>query len=289
MVAITPMSQRGGPITVGVADEQRSALVFAAEAARLSGCDLQLVHAYTVPPAPPEFVGTAYGIDVGGTYRDAGRAVLESAAAMLVADHGDVVVHSVVKRGSAPRVLVATSEASRLLVLGADDCVPWYARLFESRVSRKLAESAVCPVVVVPDSWDPRHRTRGVTLLLDSETVAHGPLRFAFEQAALRGDQVRVVHFESAGGTEEGSVPWQDTVRLIESWSAQYPEVSTDVHVVAGVADVDTVEAFQSTGLLVLGRAHGAHSVVPFHGSLARAVIEHADCPVAVVPPGYDC
>lgn len=279
---------RGGPITVGVADAQRPALAFAAEEARLAGRDIRLVHAYTVPPAPPEFVGAAYGIDVDGTFRESGQAVLDAAAALLATEHADVVVHSFLERGGAPGVLTAMSETSWLVVLGPDDSAPWYTRLFESRVSRRLAEGAACPVVVVPDGWGRLPRIRGVTLVLDGRTIAHGPLRFAFDHAALHHDELQVVRLRTRGATEAGSVPWQDMSRLIESWSAQYPDVSTKVHVVAGVADVETMESFEPTGLLVLGRPHGSHRVAPLHGSLVRAVIEHANCPVAVVPPDYD-
>lgn len=276
------------PITVGVADEQRAALSFAAHEARWSDCDLQVVHAYTVPPAPPKAVAASWGVDVGTTFRESGRAVLADALAALTAQHVDIVVHPVLERGGASRVLTTLSKTSRLVVLGPDDGAPWYTRLFESRVSRKLAFAADCPVVVVPDSWGRGPRARGVTLLLDGMTLAHGPLHFAFEHAARHDDALHIVNLVSDGTDENGRVPWDDMLRLIESWNARYPDVVTDVHVVDGVADEQTVKPFEATGLLVLGRPPGTGVLASHHGSLARSVIEHADCPVAVVPLDYD-
>lgn len=275
-------------ITVGVADDERGALAFAAEEARLSGCDLQTVHAYTIPPAPPDAVGAAYGVDIDGTFREDGRARLADASAVLAATHAEVVVHPLLERGGAARVLATVSASSSLMVLGPDDGTPWYGRLFQSRVARRLVEAADCPVVVVPDSWEPTTRARGITLLLDSETIAHGPLRFTFDHAALHQEAVHVVHLRSEGETHEGAVSWHEMSRLVQAWNARYPVVVTDVRIVGGAADAETVSSLQNTGLLVLGRPHETHTWALLHASLAQAVIEHAECPVAVVSADYD-
>ncbi len=279
---------RGEPITVGVAAEQPAVLAFAAEEARLADCDIRLVRAYTVPPAPPTVVGSAYGIDVEGTFRDSGRAVLDEAAAVLAAGHSGIVVHRILERGGASHVLTAMSETSRLVVLGPDDTVPWYTRLFESRVSRKLAQAAACPVVVVPDSWGRAPRTRSVTLLLDGRTVAHGPLRFAFDHAARHQDVLTIVHLRGADGAGWDAPTSHDMTRLVESWRVRYPEVAAEVEAIDEFADLETVESFESTDVLVLGRPHHGRVPAPLHRSLARVVIEHADCAVAVVPPDHD-
>ena len=285
---MTPHDHDRPIITVGVAAREHAALAFAAEEAQLSGSDIRLVHAYTVPPSPPGAMAAVYGIDVDGSFRKDGLAVLADATAVMAAEHGGVVVHTVLKQGRAPRVLAEASASSRLVVLGPDDSRPWYSRLFVSRVSRTLVESAGCPVVVVPDSWDPQTRCGHVTLLIDCETVAHGPLRFAFEHAARHHQALRIIHLQESDGPDEGAVSWHDMTRLIESWSSRHPGVQHDVEVVRGSVAIETVKSFETTGLLVLGRPHEQHLVVAFRHSLARSVIEHADCPVAVVPADYD-
>ncbi|MET0448461.1 MAG: universal stress protein, partial [Aeromicrobium sp.] len=128
----------------------------------------------------------------------------------------------------------------------------------------------------------------GVTLLLDGQTVAHGPLRYAFEHASRHHDILNVIHVEAADGSHDEAIPQHDMQRLIDSWRATYPQVWVKSKVVPGEADLATVVTFEHTDLLVLGRPHEHHAVPSPHGSLARAVIEHARCPVAVVPPDHD-
>jgi len=278
----------GRPITVGVADKQHAALAFAAEEARLSRCDLRVVHAYIVPPSPPQVMGTAYGFDIDGSFRESGREVLTDATDFLAQRDGDLVVHPVLERGPASMILIGTSATSRLLVLGPDDAVPWYSRLFQSRVARRLADDAACPVVVVPDTWTAQNSAQGVTLLLDGESVAQGPLRYAFEHAARHDAVLHVVHLQSAYGPPAEAIHWHDMRRLVNSWRATYPQVWVSTKVITGSADPTTVATLERTGMLVLGRPHEHHDVSALHRSLARSVIEHADCPVAVVPGDYD-
>jgi nucleotide-binding universal stress UspA family protein len=275
------------PVTVGVADKQHAALSFAAEEARLAGCDVRVVHAYTVPPAPPQVVGSAYGIDIPGSFRETGREVLAEATEFLTSRYADVTVHPVLEQGSAPTVLTASSASSRLVVLGPDDAVPWYSRLFQSRVSRRLVDDALCPVVVVPDTWSARRSGTGVTLMLDARTTAHGLLRFAFEQASRHLDVLRILHVEPTGSGDEES-PWHDMRRVLDAWQATYPRLLVDTELISGEPDLAMTESFEGTGLLVLGRPHGHHVVPAMDRSLARAVIQRASCPVAVVPPDHD-
>lgn len=276
------------PIAVGVADKQHAALSFAAEEARLAGCDLRVVHAYTVPPGPPDALGAVYGVDLRGTFRESGREVLADAAGFLASQHGDVSLHRILRQGPAPLVLSRVAETSRMLVLGPDDGTPWYERLFQGRSSRALVSSASCPVVVVPDTWDARTHRRGVTLLLDSETVAHGPLRFAFEHATRHHDDLRIVHLGAGDALSDERVQWHDMERVIDSWSARYPKVSVETSVVIGRPDLARAESFERTGLLVLGRPHEHHLFASLHSSLVQSVIKKACCPVAAVDAHYD-
>jgi nucleotide-binding universal stress UspA family protein len=278
----------GRPITVGVVDQQHAALAFAAEEARLARCDLRLAHAYTVPPSPPRAMSTAYGLDIEASFEQAARDVLDAAVALVTGECDDLTVHTVLRRGSPAAVLAEESTSSRLMVLGQDDATPWYSRLFRSRVARAAVHQASCPVVVVPDDWSVKNATRGVTVLLDSRTVAHGPLRYAFEQAARHRDVLRVLHVQEADDPHDDDIPWHDMRRLVDSWRGTYPHVWVDTKVVAGVADLATIEPFERTGVLVLGRPHDDRVTVPLHDSLARAVIVRAGCPVAVVPADYD-
>lgn len=283
------MTSTGGgpPIAVGVMDHQRGALAWAAEEAGRQDCGLCLVHAYTVPPAPPDMMGAAYGLDVSGTFRESGREVIAVAMDFLAARHPDPDLQRVLRQGAAPRVLRTVAETSRLLVIGPDDGTPWYGRLLRGRVARALVEDAPCPVVVVPDAWD-GEGPGGVTLLVDCRTVAHGPLRFAFDQASQRGATLRIVHLQAPDDAREPTVSWHDMGRLVESWSARYPHVRVETTVVAVAPDRGTIESYERTGLLVLGRRHEQGVLAWLRTSTAQSIVERAVCPVAVVPADHD-
>jgi nucleotide-binding universal stress UspA family protein len=246
------------------------------------------VHAYTVPPRPPTQLSAAYGLDIDAGFRQAGEDVVSRAAQFVRRTHPHLRVQQVVERGAAPGVLTEQSETSRLVVIGPDEARPWYVRLFESRVARHLANESSCPVLVVPDTWAAATQPEGVTLMLDAETTAHGPLRYAFEAAAHGDRNLRVVHLVPADGPYASTLNWHDMNRLIGSWQAIFPQVQIDVRSATGVADLASMDAEETTGLLVLGRPRTVGPIPGSSRSLARSVIEHADCPVAVVPPSYN-
>lgn len=276
------------PVTVGVADEQHAALMFAAAEADRIGCGLEIVHAYSVPPAPPDAMGAVYGVDIRASFRDAGRDVLAGAAGSVHDDYPELVTTSLLVQAPAAQALVERSMGARLVVLGPDDARPWYSRLFESRVSRRLANESSCPVVVVPDTWQVTAACRGVTLMLDSETVAHGPLRYAFRTADRYDVELRIVHIVSSDVAPPGSVAWTDMVALIDSWGARYPRVRVRTMQIDGLADLRTVESLEDTGVLVVGRPHERHVLDGLRRAFAEQVIDHASCPVAVVPAHHD-
>ncbi|MBC7633592.1 universal stress protein [Aeromicrobium sp.] len=272
-------------ITVGVADKQHAALSYAAAEAVRIGCDLTVLHAYTVPPGPPTALSTAYGVDIEEAFRESGRLVLADAADYLVLEHPGLLVTGVLARGPASKALAEESALARMVVIGPDDAQPWYLRLFESRVARRLAEHSSCPVVVVPDTWDGDADSRGVTLMLDGETTAHEPLRFAFEAADRGSRRLRIIHVLEPDDGGSDSRVWREMTHLIDLWGATHPHVLVTTTVITGVADLTTIGSLEKTGLLVLGRSHESRHITALSRSLAQKVIEHASCPVAVVPP----
>lgn len=279
------MTGHGPPITVGVADKQQAALAFAAEEARWSGCDIRVVHAYIVPPSPPQVIVEAYGFDIAGSFSESGQEVLDEATGFLASRYADVTVHPVLEEGAAPAVLARCSATSRLVVLGPDDATPWYSRLFQSRVSRRLMGDAPCPVVVVPDTWSAGQPATTVTLMLDAQTVADGPVRFAFEHAARHHVPLRILQVQAAGSPGDAR-GWRELHHLLDSWRTACPQVQVDTEPISGAADLP--QSFDGTVVLVLGRPREPHVGAALHRSLARAVVQHAGCPVAVVPPDYD-
>jgi nucleotide-binding universal stress UspA family protein len=153
------------------------------------------------------------------------------------------------------------------------------------------------PVVVVPSGPGRfEHHRDEVTLGVDARDPAAEAVGFAFGAARVRGSRLRAVHAWSlparAAGLpfpapEEDRATWEDhEVQLLADalrpWRARYPRVP----VVEDVVLLTPVQALlrhcPSSALVVVGRRAGRPA-----GSVVRALVGEARCPVAVVasPP----
>ena len=66
----------------------------------------------------------------------------------------------------------------------------------------------------------------GVVIALDGDTPATGPLRFAFEQADARGDELHVLHAIPPGTTKPDAEAIRANIgAVLAGWSDSYPEV----------------------------------------------------------------
>ncbi|MDT9686858.1 universal stress protein [Streptomyces sp. P9(2023)] len=216
--------------------------------------------------------------------------------------------------GTVPDALLDSARTARLLVTGSRGR-GGFASLLLGSVSRSLASSAPCPVVVVP------HEARTVTpedgaeagrvlVGLHPEETADEVLDFAFHAAEQRGVTLEVVTAYRLPPSPvmlvgppapalqvppalplDGDTPElvRDTVRLqderLRPFTERYPDVTVAPTVVPADAAGRLVEGSRSADLVVVGR-HRRHRVTSLLiGSVAHAVLHHAHCPVAVVPP----
>lgn len=272
------------PIAVGVASKQPAILEYAIREAEQTGCGVRVVHAYSVPPSA---MGALYGLDVDEAYRAGGQDVLDEAAAFLSQSGTAAPVETVLTRGYAPSVLGAESAAARVMVIGPDDAKPWYIRLFEGRTARHLAAHGSCPVVVVPDTWDPCHDDNGpIVVVVDGAGSAEGPLAYAFEIAEVRGADLKVLHVASP---DEGAYEpqWEAVRMVVDSWFARHPDVRGTSEAVKGDIRETAVEASEGAALLIVGRPHERRIADLLMDLLAQEILAESGCPVAVVPGDY--
>jgi nucleotide-binding universal stress UspA family protein len=78
-------------------------------------------------------------------------------------------------------------------------------------------------------------------------------------------------------------------VAALRPWCEKFPEVAVAETVVEGRAADELVRATSGAALAVVGRRTrearlGTHGLGTHIGSVAHAVLHHAECPVAVVP-----
>ncbi|MEV7536365.1 universal stress protein [Streptomyces hydrogenans] len=216
--------------------------------------------------------------------------------------------------GTVTDVLPEAARGARLLVTGSRGH-GGFASLLLGSTGRSLAARAPCPLVVVPheartSSLDSGPDAGRVLLGLHPEETPDEVIDFAFETAALRRvpleamTALRLPPTPSAVAASPAPafqmpppLPLADDTeellaearRELENRLRPFAEHRPDVKLVKTVAPGDAagllVDASADAALLVVGRHHRHRIADLLVGSVAHAVLHHAACPVAVVPP----
>ncbi|MEV4431395.1 universal stress protein [Streptomyces sp. R-07] len=216
--------------------------------------------------------------------------------------------------GSVTDALPAAARGARLLVTGSRGH-GGFASLLLGSTSRTLAMTAPCPLVVVPHEARAAALEGGaeagrVLLGLHPEETSDEVVGFAFEAAHHRGVPLEAVTAlrlpapqgallaapspalqvppplpladDAEGLMKEAEREQEERLR---PFAARWPGVELVPVVVPGDAAGRLVEGSQDAGLVVVGRHHRHRFGSLLIGSVAHAVLHHARCPVAVVPP----
>ncbi|WP_121251442.1 universal stress protein [Nocardioides ferulae] len=287
-----------GAVVVGVdgSSGSRHALEWAAAQAQLENRPLVLVHALGVLP----LVGSAWmdraGIDHGRLIeeeRAAGHSVLAEAAAQVLAGRPDLAVHQVLRQVDAREALLGVADDAALLAVGSRGRGP-VASLLLGSVSVAVSKHAPCPVVVVRPT-DGAER-RGVVVGTDGTERSAPAVEFAFRVADARGVPLTVLHcFWDAVAVVEGTLDVADDetdcddmramlAQAVAGHRERHPDVELRLQLTRGFADQRLLEASHDAELVVVGSHPRKVLQQIVYGSLTPAVVEHARCPVAVVP-----
>jgi nucleotide-binding universal stress UspA family protein len=287
---------RSDSIIVGV-DEVALAgqtVRWAAEQAVLEGRPVRLVRA--VMPVPMGRSDHAAVVQPGTftSLRLHSEALLGQAHEQVHRVAPSVEVDEQLEVATARDLLLDVAEDAHLLVLGSRGRGPVLTHLFGS-VGVGVVRRARCPVVVHRPGHPGRVRD-GVVVAVDATEDAVPVLEFAFRQASLRRLPLRVVHYvmdpRSAlvGAPMVGDLSQQmqeSELRMSEAMAGlgeRYPDVRTTVSTTPGLAAHDIVTAATRADLVVLGTHQRPAADRLLVGSVSTAVLEHASCPVAVVP-----
>lgn len=278
-----------GTVVVGLdgSPSAERALEWAIDQALLESRQLTLAHG--VDPSGSVWVDPA-AIDH--------RAVLEAlqADAEVMLDHAreqvarrapDLVVHQVIRMSDARVTLLELSGEAAMVVVGSRGRGPIKTLLLGS-VSLAVSREALCPVVVLRPGH-PGVVRNGVLVGADGTDRSLATLEFAYRQASLHRLPLTIMHcFWDARPATEGE-PVAGDVRLVLAESLaglgeKFPDVRARTELVRGMADERLVRASQRMDLVVVGAHHGGTLTTLLYGSIANAVLEHATCPVAIVP-----
>ncbi|QNN51523.1 universal stress protein [Nocardioides mesophilus] len=271
------------PVVVGVdgSERNRAAIAWAAQEAGRSGCDLRLVgvsELTLIPhlshPAP----------------RSAARHAVDDALETAKQYVGPEHLASEVASGPVEEALLERSAGARLLVVGkrGRHAIP---RMLVGSTSLAVAGRSPVPVAVVPDSWDQRAHEHGAVVVgVHPDQPASRLLHLAFHRAHRLKTPLVVVH----GREQHDDVPVGTEAEpaalegFLEAWRHRFPEVEVSAHDRAGHPAVVVLDAAADAQLVILGRRNSSRFSGFGFGSVTRAVLHYAECPVLVVPTDAD-
>lgn len=287
---------KDSPVIVGTDGSETAlrAVEWAAREAVLRDWPLRII---AVPPLPP--LMSWYQHDGPPTVTDIiherTEQALMAAAARATEIEPGLQVSTALRPGPPARALARASEGASMLVVGSRGSGGLAALLLGS-VSRDVAFAAECPVVVVHEETMAAHRQIVVGVRdLDQPNA----LSFAFEEARLRRARLHVVYawqlFLPTMRLTETERPGADAewvtaeaarwlAGLIGVWREKYPEVEVAEDAVHAAPSRIMIAASARADLLVLGRNSPPDQSSHDSAAVAHAVLNHAHCPVALIP-----
>ena len=215
--------------------------------------------------------------------------------------------------GPPAQTLTACGSGASMLVVGARGAGGFSAMVLGS-VSRYAAMHARCPVVVAHEDSVAVHRE--VVVGVGDPAEAADSLRFAFEEASMRGAMLLAVHalarypassdwddedvklagwlhavpgLDVAG--DKGEPPDEtaaaaELAQVLAGWQEKYPEVRVGQDVIRGHAGRVLSSYAARADLVVIGRHHDREGLAAV-GSIQHPVLNHAHGPVAIVPSAH--
>ena len=271
---------------------------WAADEAARRGVPLRLLHAGPWLTAQ-RAIDSQHGDDQGTAL-----SLLAHTQAEVHHRHPELPVETGLVQGQVTDALVSVAGDGQLLVLGSRG-LGGFAGLLVGSVSLAVAARAQVPVVVVRPMTDTHaegQREQEIVVGVDAGLAAQSPLdavlEFAFAEAALRGARIRAVHgwdvppaWPSMGVTVP-MIPSEDLqsaeaaqlTKVLLPWREKFPAIEVVEQVRIGGGAAPLVYASARAELVVIGRRLRPHAAGMRLGSVAHAVIHHAQAPTVVVP-----
>lgn len=285
-----PVADRvSDPVVVGTDGSAGAtrAVEWAADHAVLQGLPLRVVHAVERLP----YDGPRYPIpDSYDRMAPSGRQLLDHAERVARDRRPGLDVTAELAEGRPGRVLRDQAARASEVVLGSHGAGGFPGMLLGS-VGNQVAGHVAVPVVVVRP--EPPEAVAEIVAGFDCSEASGPALAYAFEEARLRGHRVRVVC------AWEPPVPYGPVIGMdldgmrraaedyargeLQPWRSGYADVKAELDMVRAHPVSALIEASSRAVLLVVG-SHGRNAfTAAVLGSVSRAMLAHARCPVAVV------
>ncbi|MEV7085492.1 universal stress protein [Streptomyces sp. NPDC093085] len=221
------------------------------------------------------------------------RSMLDDAAGLVARTHPRVTVSTVLSRAEPAESLLEAAAGGGTIVVGSRG-LGGFAALLVGSVGLRVAARAHGPVVVVRDGASAPTQ---VVLVAVRDDGDRDTLRFAARTALARGASLWVMSvwrfLENVGSmvtmvddvSELARAEADATTGTVTPIRAEYPELAISEETVRAVSVAGQLaEASRRADLLVVGARRPAHTIGSPLGRVAHALLQHAHCPVAVVP-----
>lgn len=285
------------PVVVGVdgSSPALDAVVWGAAEAVARGRSLRIVHGFIWPlmnvPLGPASDGPAHG----GLRAQAER-LLGDAERHARSVAGDLPITTRLVTGAATAVLLEQARDAEIVVVGHRG-VGGFLGLLVGSVGVELAAHAPCPVVVMHPraGGRPTSEPGPVVVGVDGSPCSGPALDFALGVASRRGSALVALRSHASpppvlprhtdADDEVEAAERRQLVESVEAGRRAFPGVEVRSTVVRDHPAHALVVASGDADLLVVGtRGRGGFRGMLL-GSVSQAVLQHARCPVAVVPP----
>lgn len=276
-------------VVVGIdgSDGSERALDWAVAQAVLERCPLTLAHGI-------DAAGVVWTDPMGGSHQVAVDAMVDDGRRLVAAARGRVAelapglaVHESSMLADPRVMLLELATNARLVTVGSRGRGP-VASLLLGSVGVALVRHAPGPVVVVRREhrgWAGEGAVAGVVAGVDGGPGSRAVVEFGYRQAALRELPLTILHCtwepRSAGAEDDPRLPISEP---LSGLAETYPDVRARIEIVPGAPAEELVAASRRMDLVVVGAHHGGRLSAVLSGSVSQSVVEHAECPVAVVP-----
>jgi nucleotide-binding universal stress UspA family protein len=247
---------------------------FAADEAYRRGLSLTLVHGFTWPWTAST---SEFDPDADPHARRRASRQLAQAAQQIHDECPGLPVHKRIIDGHPGGVLVEYSRQAALLVVGHRG-EGGFSGLLAGSIAIHVAAHARCPVIVARGR--PGKPDAAVVVGVDGSAESDRATEFAFDIAASRGAPLLAATVSPPGRAGPGPLTGD-----LDTYTTRYPEVTARREIVLHQRSAagGLIAAADGAALVVVGSrgVSGLRGILL--GSVGRALIEHAPCPVAIV------
>jgi nucleotide-binding universal stress UspA family protein len=200
---------------------------------------------------------------------------------------GPTRIRAEVTRDPPAQALCERSARGEMVVLGSHGHSGLPGLLLGS-VPWQVAAHGQGRVVVVRGQWRPVNQSPGpVVVGVDGSPASMAALAFAFEEAALRDDDVPVVAVcalaDAAGSLGGMHLLEEEFSREMALQEKEHPDVTVIRQVVAGSPRPALLAAARGAQMVAAGSRGRGDLEGMVLGSVAQALLHHASCPVGIV------